>query len=63
MQIGAGGVAHLGDVTMIKREKTSLLKDLREEEFQGCFQQCKRRWDKCILSNGDYFEGDHIDVS
>jgi len=54
---------HLGDVTMIKSEMTSLLKGLREEEFQECFPQWKRRWDKCIVSNGEYFEGDHIDVS
>jgi len=54
---------HLGDVMTIKIETTSLLKGLREEEFQGCFQQWKRRWDKCILSNGGYFEVDHIDVS
>jgi len=54
---------HFGDVTTIKSETTSLLKGLREEEFKGCFQQWKRRWDKCIVSNGEYFEGDHIDVS
>jgi len=53
----------LGDVTTIKSETTLLLKGLREEEFQGCFQQWKRMWDKCIVSNGEYFEGDHIDVS
>jgi len=62
MQIGAAGAA-LGDVTAIESEMTSLLKGLREEEIQGCFQQWKRRWDKCIVSNGEYFEGDHIDVS
>jgi len=54
---------NLGDVTKIKSEMTSLLKGLREPEFQGCFQQWKQRWDKCILSNGGYFEGDNIDVS
>ena len=54
---------NLGDVTTIKSEMTSLLKGLREAEFQGCFQQWKQRWDKCIVSNGEYFEGDHIDVS
>ena len=52
---------HLGDVMTIKSETTSLLK--REEEFKGCFQQWKRRWDKCIVSSGEYFEGNHIDVS
>ena len=54
---------HFGDVTTIKIDMTSLLKGLREEEFLGCFQQRKRRWDKCIVSNEKYFEGDHIDVS
>ena len=54
---------NLGDVTTIKSEMTSLLKGLREAEFQECFQQWKQRWDKCIVSNGEYFEGDHIDVS
>ena len=53
---------YLGAVTTIKSETTSLLKGLREEEFQGYFQQWERRWDKCIVSNGEYFEGDHIDV-
>ena len=55
--------AAFGDVTTIKSETTSLLKGLREEEFQGCFQQWKRRCEKCIVSNGEYFEEDHSDVS
>jgi hypothetical protein len=63
MQIGAVGGGHFGDVTTIKSEITSLLKGLREAEFQGCFQQWEQRWGKCILSNGEYFEGGHIDVS
>jgi len=54
---------HLGDVTMIKSEMTSLLEGLIKEKFQWCFQQWKRRWDKCIVSNGEYFEGARIDVS
>ena len=62
MQIGAAGAA-FGDVTTIESETTSLLKGLREEEFQECFQQWKRRWDRCIVSNGEYFEGYHIHVS
>jgi len=53
---------NLGDVTTIKSEMTSLLKGLREAEFQGCFLQWKQRWVKCIVSNREYFEGDHIDV-
>jgi hypothetical protein len=37
---------------------STLLKDLKEDDFQGRFNQWKRRWDKCIASEGEYFEGD-----
>lgn len=42
---------------MVKREKTKTL-----EEFQKCFEQWKRRWDKCITTNEEYFEGDKINL-
>ena len=31
-------------------------------EFEKCFEDWKKRWHKCIISNGDYFEGDNINV-
>jgi hypothetical protein len=43
-------------------ESTTLLKGLKEDDFQGCFNQWKRMWDKCIASEGEYFEGDKNDV-
>ncbi|XP_043071211.1 protein GVQW3-like [Drosophila grimshawi] len=27
-----------------------------------CFEDWKNRWHKCIISHGDYFEGDKIDI-
>ena len=36
------GGRNLGDVMTIKSEMTSLLKGLKEAEFQGCFQQWKQ---------------------
>jgi hypothetical protein len=39
-----------------------LLKGLKEDDFQECFNQWKRKWDKCIMSEMDYFEGDKNDV-
>jgi hypothetical protein len=45
------------DVAMITAESTTLLKGLKEDDFQGCFNQWKRRWEKCIV-----FEGDKNDV-
>jgi hypothetical protein len=29
-----------------------------ESAFQEAFQQWKKRWERCIASRGDYFEGD-----
>jgi len=60
--LGAHHILHVSRLR-VKSEMASLLKGLGEEEFQGCFQQWKRSWDKCIVSNGEYFEGDHTDVS
>ncbi|KAG5337990.1 MOS1T transposase, partial [Acromyrmex heyeri] len=53
---------HLGDVEAIKTETTRQLKSLTTEDFQRSYQQWKRRWQKCILSQGEYFEGDHIEI-
>jgi [histone H3]-lysine36 N-dimethyltransferase SETMAR len=53
---------HFVDVDTIKRETTKLLKELTKEDMQHCFQEWEKRWTKCILSGGEYFEGDHIPV-
>jgi hypothetical protein len=37
---------------------TGALNSIQVEEFQKCFEQWKQRLDKCISSNGEYFEGD-----
>jgi hypothetical protein len=31
------------------------------ERFQEASQQWKKRWERCIASRGDYFEGDRGD--
>ena len=51
--------------TAIDGIKSASLKELQaipKIEFEKCFKDCKKRWHKCIISNGDYFEGDNIDV-
>ena len=40
------------------REPKAILKI----EFEKCFEDWKKRWHKCIICNGDYFEGDNINV-
>lgn len=46
----------------IKRESKTALRSIPEEAFNRCFDNWKRRWQKCIMSGGDYFEGDEIDL-
>ena len=41
------------------REKTmEALKAVTLQVFQNCVEQWKNQWDKCIDSQGEYFEGD-----
>ncbi|KAG5885734.1 hypothetical protein JTB14_000656 [Gonioctena quinquepunctata] len=51
---------HWDKVETIKRDTTKQLKSLTPEDFQECFEQWKQRWDKCIATHGEYFEGDKM---
>ena len=42
----------------IKAATTAQLKTLTKEDFQNCFRKWQERWDKCVQSEGEYFEGD-----
>jgi len=46
----------------IKSASLKKLKTISKTEFQSCFEEWKKRWHKCVISNGDYFEGDNIVV-
>lgn len=46
----------------IKSNSLRELKAIPEIDFNNCFEDWKKRWQKCILSEGDYFEGDEIDL-
>jgi len=41
-----------------EKKTTEALKAITLQEFQNCFEQWKKRWVKCIDSQGEYFEGD-----
>lgn len=45
----------------IQRASARALKDIPKSDYEACFESWKKRWHRCILSNGDYFEGDEID--
>ena len=42
----------------IMRNMTAKLYSIRKETFQNCFEQWRNGWEKCVQSQGDYFEGD-----
>jgi len=46
------------NVEKVREKKTEALKAITLQEFHNCFEQWKKRWDKCIDSQGEYFEGD-----
>ena len=46
----------------IQAESKKALKAIPEIEFNKCFDDWKKSWHKCIISGGDYFEGDEIDL-
>jgi len=33
-----------------------------ENRLNNCFEDWKKHWHKCIVSGGEYFEGDEIDL-
>jgi len=42
----------------IQENAITELRAITESAFQEAFQQWKKRWERCIASRGDYFEGD-----
>ena len=51
--------------TTIEEIKTASLEELKaiqKSAFQKWFEDWKKRWHKSIISKGDYFEGDKIDI-
>ncbi|UYV80513.1 hypothetical protein LAZ67_19000396 [Cordylochernes scorpioides] len=45
----------------IKTASKEELKKIFKNDFLKCFEDLKNRWHECIISHGDYFEGDKID--
>jgi hypothetical protein len=45
-------------VSDIQRESQAVLHSIRDNAFHGAFEAWKKRWDRCICSQGDYFQED-----
>ncbi|UYV75227.1 hypothetical protein LAZ67_12002987, partial [Cordylochernes scorpioides] len=39
------------------------MKAIPKIDYQRCFADWKKRWLKCIAANGDYFEGDNLNLN
>jgi hypothetical protein len=48
-------------VEEIQAESQKVLKTLTQKDFQDSFQSWQKHWDRCVRSQGDYFEGDGED--
>jgi hypothetical protein len=48
---------HFETVSDIQRESQAVLDSIKENYFHGAFVAWKKRWNRCIRSQGDYFEG------
>ena len=46
----------------IKTASLIELKAVPQNDYQKFFDDWKKRWHKCIISNGDYFEKDNINI-
>ena len=46
----------------VKQKTADLLKALTKEDFQHCFDQWKKRMERCVAREGEYIEGDHSNV-
>jgi len=46
------------NVEELREKMMEARKTITLQEFQNCFEQWKKQWDKCIDSQGEYFEGD-----
>jgi len=42
----------------IQEESQRVLDTIPKRDYQGCFQEWQKRWDRCIHAKREYFEGD-----
>jgi hypothetical protein len=50
---------HVDEIDDVRNNTTAVLKTIPQNQFQNCFEGWTRRWNRCIASQGKYFESDH----
>jgi hypothetical protein len=49
---------HFETVSDIQRKSQAVFDSIKEEDFHSAFEAWKKQLDRCMRSQGDYFEGD-----
>jgi len=53
---------HFGTLDNIQQSVTDELKGIPAEAFQHCYEQWKQCLRRCVAAQGDYSEGDNLDL-
>ena len=53
---------HFGTLDNIQKSLTDELKGIPAEAFKHCYEQWKQRLRRCVAAQGNYFEGDKLDL-
>jgi len=53
---------HFGTLDNIQDSVTDELKGIPAKAFQHCYKQWKQRLRRCVAAQGNYFEGDNLDL-
>ena len=53
---------HFGTSDNIQKSVKDELKSIPAEAFQHCYEQWKQRLRRCVTAQGNYFEGDNLDL-
>ena len=53
---------HFGTVDNIQKVVTDQLRALLHEDFQHCYREWEQRLRRCVASQGNYFEGDNVEL-
>ena len=53
---------HFGTLDNIQKSVTDELKGISAEAFQHWYKQWKQRLRRCVAAQGNYFEGDNLDL-
>jgi len=53
---------HFGTVENIEKAVTDKLKAIPLSDYQCCYEEWEQRLQRCVASQGNYFEGEKLDL-